>query len=228
MLTSVTINDLSINMVYNLQFFPSSTYKKNIVQTKTTDISEYSIDEIMPYTGTTRDIKKNKYYYPKRVLEYLVPYLVVLMEESVTYNSIYSFGLAKRRRESNILQNKYNGVYRYIETNFEYGSPEGTAERILKDCLENMEDIEIFNDKEETNLVLYVSKIEVLIQEEDNDKEYDINVYKEDVCIVCMENKPDILFCNCGHLIVCDECYHELENAKCPKCRKENDIVRKL
>ena len=53
--------------------------------------------------------------------------------------------------------------------------------------------------------------------------------FKEDVCVVCMTNKPDILFCNCGHLIVCDECYRKLENSsKCPKCRKENDIVRKL
>ena len=61
-----------------------------------------------------------------------------------------------------------------------------------------------------------------------NDKECDINTYKEDVCVVCMENKSDILFCNCGHLIVCGDCYHELENDKCPKCRKVNLIIRKM
>ena len=35
-------------------------------------------------------------------------------------------------------------------------------------------------------------------------------------------------FCNCGHLIVCGDCYHELENDKCPKCRKVNLIIRKM
>ena len=64
--------------------------------------------------------------------------------------------------------------------------------------------------------------------EVESDSEYDINVYREDECVICMENKANILFCDCGHLIVCDECYHELENDKCPKCRKVNVQVRKL
>ena len=62
----------------------------------------------------------------------------------------------------------------------------------------------------------------------ENLREYNINVYKEDVCVVCMENKVNILFCNCGHLVVCYECFHKLENSKCPKCRKENTIIRKI
>ena len=62
----------------------------------------------------------------------------------------------------------------------------------------------------------------------ENVREHNTNAYKEDVCVVCMTNKPDILFCNCGHLIVCGVCYIGIKNGKCPKCRKENDIIRKI
>ena len=52
--------------------------------------------------------------------------------------------------------------------------------------------------------------------------------FKEDKCIICFESKPNILFCNCGHLNLCESCYNNLENNKCPKCRSHNAIVRRL
>ena len=52
--------------------------------------------------------------------------------------------------------------------------------------------------------------------------------FKEDTCIICSENNPNILFCNCGHNCVCDECFNKLENNKCPKCREINKIIRKI
>ena len=29
--------------------------------------------------------------------------------------------------------------------------------------------------------------------------------FKEDKCVICLTNPPYILFCNCGHLCVCEE-----------------------
>ena len=52
--------------------------------------------------------------------------------------------------------------------------------------------------------------------------------FKEDKCIICFESKPNILFCNCGHLNLCESCYNNLENNKCPKCRLHNAIFRRL
>ena len=50
--------------------------------------------------------------------------------------------------------------------------------------------------------------------------------FKEDKCVICITNKPNILFYECGHLIICKECYKKYKNDKCPKCRKYNDNIK--
>ena len=53
--------------------------------------------------------------------------------------------------------------------------------------------------------------------------------FKEDTCVVCTNNKPNILYCNCGHLVACEECFNKLDNRnKCLKCREKNTIIRKI
>ena len=52
--------------------------------------------------------------------------------------------------------------------------------------------------------------------------------FKEEKCIICLDSKPNILFCNCGHLNICETCFNKLENNKCPKCRQTNKIIRKI
>ena len=51
--------------------------------------------------------------------------------------------------------------------------------------------------------------------------------FKEDKCVICLTNPPNILFCNCGHLALCVECSktgESLEN--CPICKTENTNLR--
>ena len=53
--------------------------------------------------------------------------------------------------------------------------------------------------------------------------------FKEDKCVVCFDNKPNVLFCDCGHLIVCEECFNKSNNKnKCLNCREVNKIIRKV
>ena len=43
-----------------------------------------------------------------------------------------------------------------------------------------------------------------------------INNYKtfrQETCVICIERIPNVLFCNCGHICVCEEC-NEKENLK--------------
>ena len=52
-------------------------------------------------------------------------------------------------------------------------------------------------------------------------------IFKEDKCVICPTNPPNILFCNCGHQVLCVECSktgESLEN--CPVCKTENTILR--
>ena len=51
--------------------------------------------------------------------------------------------------------------------------------------------------------------------------------FKEDKCVICLTNPPNILFCNCGHICVCEECNKTIESLeKCPVCQTKNTILR--
>ena len=49
--------------------------------------------------------------------------------------------------------------------------------------------------------------------------------FKSDQCVICLEEEPKVLFCNCGHICICEKCIlHRYDN--CPVCKKENTILR--
>ena len=71
-------------------------------------------------------------------------------------------------------------------------------------------------------------------EEEDSDEEEeedlsinDSRTFKLEQCVICLEKEPKVLFCNCGHICICDECpVKKLNN--CPVCKKENTILRMI
>ena len=64
---------------------------------------------------------------------------------------------------------------------------------------------------------------------EEKDLQINVRSTREDTCCVCLVNPPNIMFSNCGHLCLCEECNdkfnsnHNFEdgNLKCPMCRTE-------
>ena len=54
----------------------------------------------------------------------------------------------------------------------------------------------------------------------------EIKTYKTDECVICLGNKSNVLFCNCGHLCVCEKCIEIKRLTKCPICKTENTILR--
>ena len=52
--------------------------------------------------------------------------------------------------------------------------------------------------------------------------------FKSNECVICLTNPPNVLFCNCGHLCLCSECERKKISNKCPICKTENEIIRKL
>ena len=53
-------------------------------------------------------------------------------------------------------------------------------------------------------------------------------IFKSVECVVCMNDKPNILFCNCGHLCECVGCYKIKTPSICPVCKTDNEIIRTL
>ena len=53
-------------------------------------------------------------------------------------------------------------------------------------------------------------------------------IFKSDECIICMTDKPNVLFCNCGHVSYCINCYKMKTLSTCPICKTDNEIIRML
>ena len=53
-----------------------------------------------------------------------------------------------------------------------------------------------------------------------------VKSFRSDYCIICLTNLPYVLFCNCGHLCLCDECDKIKTLIVCPVCKTENTIKR--
>ena len=52
--------------------------------------------------------------------------------------------------------------------------------------------------------------------------------FKENECVICLTNPLNVLFCNCGHIVICVKC-DVVEGLKvCPKCKTENIIKRMI
>ena len=50
--------------------------------------------------------------------------------------------------------------------------------------------------------------------------------FKTEECLICVENKPNVLFCGCSHLCVCEECIKYYESYQCPICKNINENIR--
>ena len=56
-------------------------------------------------------------------------------------------------------------------------------------------------------------------KDESEDESITLKSYKEDKCVVCLNNELKILFYDCVHYCVCHECEERKLFKKCPLCR---------
>ena len=52
--------------------------------------------------------------------------------------------------------------------------------------------------------------------------------FKSNECVICLTNLPKVLFCNCGHLCICEECDRVESLNTCPVCKTETTIKRNI
>ena len=62
-------------------------------------------------------------------------------------------------------------------------------------------------------------------EESDEDEIYipPTETYREDYCVICLEEEPNILYLDCGHIAVCDRCDRSKKTGRknCDMCRSE-------
>ena len=53
--------------------------------------------------------------------------------------------------------------------------------------------------------------------------------FKLDNCVVCIETKPNVLLCECGHICLCVSCLNAFEDKRtCPVCKNLTNTIRIL
>ena len=68
-------------------------------------------------------------------------------------------------------------------------------------------------------------------EEEEGSEKQVINAgqsFKSNECIIRLDNPPNVLFCNCGHMCICEECDRVKSLETCPVCITESTIKRKV
>ena len=50
--------------------------------------------------------------------------------------------------------------------------------------------------------------------------------FKSDQCVICLEEEPKVLLCDCGHICICKKCILLNRYNKCPVCKERSTILR--
>ena len=140
----------------------------------------------------------------------------------------YSYTIIRKFINENFILTEDNSIINY---NYEYDNNElyiKNLEVILKTHYDFYDAdyafyFEVLAELEQNN-ELIVSHTEPI-----NEEVKIINpskIFKSEECIICLTNQPIILFCNCGHIPICTECYKLKSLSVCPVCKTENTILR--
>ena len=91
---------------------------------------------------------------------------------------------------------------------------------LVKDNDPDSDGYESDNDPEVENFIMgFINRSNINVNK----------TFKIDKCVVCMEAKPNVLFCECGNICLCVSCLNQIKSIyKCPLCNHTNTKIRIL
>ena len=142
----------------------------------------------------------------------------------------YSYTIRRKFINENFILTEDNSIINY---NYEYDNSElyiKNLEVILKTHYDFYDAdyafyFEVLAELEQNNelIVSYMEPIPEEVKIINPSK-----IFKSEECIICLTNQPIILFCNCGHIPICTECYKLKSLSACRICKTQNEIIRML
>ena len=147
------------------------------------------------------------------------------------------------------LTNIINYVDEYTDTNYSYNSGDDIVltfemliQRFYEDFAEQPKKVLCFQDGDgqptyflkDVTPDFFLTPYKIHVNADVNIKglrkeQRDIptfKIIKTDDCVICLDNKPEIMFYDCLHCCVCSDCEKVKSSMKCPYCRK--DITTKI
>ena len=55
-----------------------------------------------------------------------------------------------------------------------------------------------------------------------------VQTFKSNECVICLTNQRNVLFCNCGHIAICEECDRVKSLETCPVCKTKSTNKRTI
>ena len=197
-------------------------------------ISEYNINEVLNIHNGDFNYNTKKNYtlllqHMAQIIDEMGYFTFNIRDYCVKYK--FCFSICK----DNSHKNPYNHLALIKDIEIVFDNVEESFDMLLnklEDIVNDMNGREICINKElNEGLILKVIKIE-RINENENENIRDINenkTFKPDTCIICVDNVPNVIYCNCGHIPTCSECDKILENKTvCLFCKHINKTKRVL
>ena len=150
------------------------------------------------------------------------------------YRNCYYLRLGYCKRYVKPFRILFKGLFSYLHTEEERLQLERESREVeeayireLESMPDNFVELEALEDRgEDWNSVQSINRYyERLDSEEEELSINDFRTFKLEQCVICLDEEPNVIFCNCGHLCICKTCLvRKLD--KCPVCKKENTILR--
>ena len=174
-------------------------------------ISEYDVSEAMlPFTD---------YYTPREIYFSISHHLYEIIRRNITCaKAVYSFTIFQNQDQDN-----FEIIVKDITVMVD---PDDTVESIHErvNILISAMPAVMFPNGPIVDYTLLFCKHETF---PGYDSPINSNtVFHFDSCLICSDSAPKVLFCNCGHLCLCPNCYKKYNKKQCVSCRMLNTIVR--
>ena len=83
------------------------------------------------------------------------------------------------------------------------------------------EDDDFLYTNNNVKLIIMAQEMLYLEKNKHNEKINKNKTYKIKECVICLINSPNVLFCDCGHICVCEKCSEIKHFDTCPICKTE-------
>ena len=192
-----------LEFIYRTEEIVNSTTTDEILK-NTKNYLEQTIEKYNNYQDRDKELIETYYrlYIGRKVEKngilqieeedlYIAHYLID-GEEKMLSQEKYFFNMHSLPIESNFFIYLISTVY-FIEEE-ETETPRDIIGELLREIEESEEKIEEYNTKQ--------------------------SIHSSE-CVICLNNKPNILYFECGHIAVCNSCDSIGKFGKCPLCRRE-------
>ena len=171
------------------------------------EIAKYELSEVFPEIDKNNPRKKDVYV---KLIEHMYSF-ITKNERYYDKDLLFGFGLEEIDNETYKSIDKdikvtWDGTFDFVSTNSLFHYIEDQVGEMFEEDDDEEEEEE---EKNENNFKLVIQVHDLFIKPDETYEPYEIynknKTFKQEECCICMANKPNILFCNCGHICICEE-----------------------